>query len=43
MVGLIGLILVALDNMILGFLMLVVALLFGAYNSDASMEGKDTW
>ncbi len=41
--GFAGLILVALNNLIYGFVMIVIALLFGAYNSDSTMELKDTW
>lgn len=41
--GLAGFILVAFNFIMPGLLLLVVAVLFGAYNSDASMENKDTW
>ncbi|MFH1751174.1 MAG: hypothetical protein ABH863_05840 [Candidatus Micrarchaeota archaeon] len=41
--GFIGIILVAANNLVPGFLALVIALLYGGYNSDAAMEHKDVF
>ena len=43
LLGLSGIVLVALNSLIFGFLMIVSALLYGAYNSDSSIEHKDVF
>lgn len=40
LIGLAGALLVAFNNTVLGFLLIVAALLYGAYNSDAAMRDK---